>query len=201
MFFISNWLRTLVYGVICFIKYYIFCQSVYIHNLDCISDIILPDIGFMLVQDLRSYPLIYIIKETMGLLVMLIFFLGTETVVLMRMVVCYLTLLMIRNFLFIATIFPDPSGKCTMFDILNPLNGSCHDLVISGHSGIIFIIMLFIFYYDIYPKWMKAIISIIGIIQIVLILALRQHYTVDILNALFYSVALFFLQHAYIVIE
>jgi hypothetical protein len=94
---------------------------------------------------------------------------------------------LIKSCLILFTIIPNPpSSKCKKLNIFNPLKGSCHDLLISTHSVLLFSIVFTLLHYTkkmdhkLFPFYI-AIPSII-----ILMLSLRQHYTCDVLNALFY---------------
>lgn len=174
-----------------FITYIISTKIAYSKGKELYSnnDIILPDLGFAIIKNLTGELWLYKFKEILFASYIILFFIliyGNSKALYEFILTCGIILLL-KNFLFISTILPDPSQKCSLFSLSNFMKGSCYDLVISSHSTILFVSFLVMFYNNIFNIY-TLIISIIVILTIIyLIIALRQHYTLDIINALGYS--------------
>ena len=98
-----------------------------------------------------------------------------------------------RIVLFSSTILPDASSTCNHtnkhgWDLLIPSTGDCHDLLASGHSILVFL-MIFAssrgvsYFHNIGRHFLPFLLAVLGVIEIILILFLKHHYTIDILTA------------------
>ena len=96
-------------------------------------------------------------------------------------------ILFLKNILFISTILPDPSQRCSKFCLSKLYKGSCYDLHISTHSTLLFVSIFVIINNKVYSGDGLVVALLANLIIIYLILSLRQHYTIDIVNALAYS--------------
>lgn len=60
--------------------------------------------------------------------------------------------------------------------------GSCHDLIFSGHATFVMLTVFsqWLVFRDITPKWLLRLESVLVVITDILIIASRNHYTVDV---------------------
>jgi hypothetical protein len=153
------------------------------------NDITLPDIGFRVLKDKRSSNKMYDIKESIFItyLILFIFLIRENKTALYEFALSVLIILFLKNILFVSTILPDPSKRCQRASLSKLHKGGCYDLVISSHCVLLFVSLFVILKHCNYNT--LTISTVIGIQMLIIycILALRQHYTTDILNAFFYS--------------
>lgn len=153
------------------------------------NKLVLPDIGFDCVEDRRNNEYLYKFKEIIFVVYLLLFFLSImqNKNAVQEYFITIGLLLILKNILFATTVLPDPTQKCVMFSLTNPLRGSCYDLVISSHGILLFSSLFVAINNNIYNTYQTiGSVSIVTAI-IYMILSLRQHYTIDIINALAYS--------------
>jgi len=158
------------------------------------KNIVLPDLGFNFIKDMRNNMCLYKIKEILCLSYLIIFLISIygNNKAIFEYFISIGIILLFKNILFTATILPDPSQKCSNFSIFKPYKGSCYDLIISTHAVLLFVSLFVIFSNKLYSTIYSILSVITNIIIIYLILALRQHYTIDILNALAYSFLVYY---------
>jgi hypothetical protein len=151
--------------------------------------IVLPDAGFKNVSDKRSIKELYTFKECINFafLIAFVWLALKNGNALMDYGIIIIIILFIKNILFSSTILPDPSGKCKKFSFNNLYKGSCHDLIISTHCTLSFVAFLIILKYEIGGHIFAIMSGAYNILLIYLILSLRQHYTIDIINAMLYG--------------
>lgn len=150
---------------------------------------VLPDLGFELIKDRRSNEYLYKVKEIINAIYLIVFILsiiGNKRAI-YEYVITVGIILFLKNILFVSTILPDPSQKCTKFCLSKLYKGSCYDLHISTHSTLLFSSIFVLINNKIYDgdNLMAAI--FVNFLIVYIILALRQHYTIDIVNAGAYS--------------
>lgn len=153
------------------------------------TNFVLPDIGFNLINDQRDSPILYKVKELLCigfLIIFLISIYGNKKAIYEYFITIGI-ILFLKNILFSATTLPDPSQKCNKFNIFSPHKGSCYDLIISTHTTLIFVALLVIVINHLYSLSNTFMVVFINVIIMYLIIALRQHYTIDIINALVYG--------------
>jgi membrane-associated phospholipid phosphatase len=153
------------------------------------NDIVLPDMGFKITDDKRDINSIYKIKELMhtlyvGFFIISIF--GNKKALYEYLITCSV-ILFLKNILFVSTILPDPSQKCSKFNLSMPHKGSCYDLVVSSHCILMFVSLFVIMKYELFNKLIMSGCLLVNALVIYFILSLRQHYTMDIINAFAYS--------------
>lgn len=153
------------------------------------KDVILPDMGFKLIRNYQHISLVYKIKEFFTFIIICFFIISnlTNNEIIKEYLINVLVLQIIRISLFTSTILPDPSKKCSCVNLLKLGDGGCYDLVISGHCILLFPIIWIVLQKKLYNSYIRYIIIFINFIIVYLMLSLRQHYTIDIINALFYS--------------
>jgi hypothetical protein len=97
------------------------------------------------------------------------------------------TLLLIRAACFSVTLLPDASGQCHASKFM----GSCSDLIFSGHAMIMTLSILVAQHFFELPGWMKVVMWIyVGAVSI-LIIASRNHYSVDVLVGVVLAMGVF----------
>lgn len=133
------------------------------------------------------------------------------TDILFVMIKTYILTTILRCLSFIFTILPSPSDQCiigskeynppklkeifTRFDMFN----GCGDLIFSGHTNIIMIISVIIIYYikGIFNKRLEGyiiiFITLYTLFFFVIILIARNHYTVDVIVAIYTTILSFYL--------
>ncbi len=89
------------------------------------------------------------------------------------------------------TLLPDASGICTYSNFFE----SCNDLLFSGHSAKILILLLLCDYYNIISNYMLNIYYILFGIMIILILSSRKHYSIDIFFAIIIALFIFMIYY------
>ena len=85
----------------------------------------------------------------------------------------------IKCIISLCTIIPDASQKCK----IKLLNGSCNDLLCSGHFSIVFLIYLLIIKYKLMNKNNNYLVLLIVILYGFIPIITKKHYTIDILVA------------------
>jgi len=176
------------------LAYYYITDVVFDLGKKCYGDdyVVLPDIGFRWIDDKRNNKNLYTIKELMNFAFLIAFICltwsnNTAHSAITEYIIIVAIVLFIKNILFGSTVLPDPSQKCQKFSLKNPHKGSCHDLVISTHCTLSFVAFLLTLKYGIGGNIFAVIGGVYNMILIYLILSLRQHYTIDIINAILYS--------------
>lgn len=107
-------------------------------------------------------------------------------------------ILIIKGISFYFTLLPDSSQKCDLSNMFKSQKG-CNDLLFSSHITVQLLSILYILYYTRFGKGMstnsnRLLISTIPI-NAYLILALRDHYSIDILYALIVTYGMFYFNH------
>lgn len=89
------------------------------------------------------------------------------------------TLLTLRALSFVGTTLPDSSMACHKGGLHI---GSCHDLIFSGHATFVMLSVFcqWLVFRDVTPKWVIWVESLVVIVTDALIVASRNHYTVDV---------------------
>ena len=145
----------------------------------------LYDLGHYYLPDLDNYHIIPDI--ILGLYIIAFFYFGNiELLKEISLLMCIM--FTFRSILVISTSIPDASGKCEQkkFQI-----GYCNDLMFSGHTATITLISLYLM--SIFPN--KRNMLILGnIITYILIIASKNHYTIDVLIGSYVSTTLYFLR-------
>jgi len=158
------------------------------------NDTVLADIGFSAVSDKRHNEDLYKLKELAHILYLILFIYMTydNKQALVEFAMSCAIVLLTKNILFVSTILPDPSQKCKKFALDKPQNGSCYDLIISTHCTLSIISFYTILRHGIGGNMFACFSGLYNLGLIYSILSLRQHYTMDILNAIIYG---FFVSH------
>ena len=98
----------------------------------------------------------------------------------------------IKEICSMVTILPDPSDMCEEKGTL----GACNDLMPSGHMSTLLIILFSLWPYMTLP-W-KSIFSALIFSYSILIIAVRNHYTIDIIMSMFVVFTIYSIIHPYI---
>ena len=85
-----------------------------------------------------------------------------------------------RALSFVGTLLPDASEQCRQSVYL----GSCHDLVYSGHVSIMLLSALFACHFFEQSATVRTVLLLTVVVVSILIVACRNHYTVDVVLAL-----------------
>lgn len=179
-----------------FITYILSVNYVYDKGFNAFNNnkIVLPDLGFNLINNLTNNIWLYNFKEILfGLYILYFIILINNNYKLIKefIITCGI-ILIIKNILFTSTILPDPSQKCTLFNLYNFIKGSCYDLIISSHSVLLFVSLLIIINNKLLDFYKLLTCIIVIFIILFLIIGLRQHYTLDIFNSSFYSIFVYY---------
>jgi hypothetical protein len=117
--------------------------------------------------------------------------------VLFDFVKLFAMILFIRSLSFYLTMLPDASERCD--PEATGINGGCNDLLFSGHTSFQILSLLYLYYYsetwNKYPNTIKIPFLSLIPINAYLILATRDHYSIDILYALIVSYSMFYFNH------
>ena len=118
--------------------------------------------------------------------------------VLFDFVKLFAMILFIRSLSFYLTMLPDASKRCDP-TIVTGINGGCGDLLFSGHTSFQLLSILYLYYYsetwNKYPNTIKIPFLSLIPINAYLILARRDHYSIDILYALIVTYSMFYFNH------
>lgn len=132
----------------------------------------LPDLGHVLLPDLRDYHYIgnFIAVGFIGAALTA----TSNTEVWKEICIVYVSLLLLKLVFDAATILPDPSGMCKK---KNDLFGRCNDLMPSGHIGLAYVV-IFALWKHVDNRWRAGLLAALAILYFVTI-ASRNHYTID----------------------
>lgn len=150
------------------------------------KNITLPDIGFDNVSDKRDNNLLYDIKETINVLYLITFLMLAckSSTAISEFLLTSGVILFIKNILFSSTILPDPSKKCKKYNPSKFCSGSCYDLVISSHATLLFVSLFVLLKNNLVSEYLLFFVFVPMITSVLyIIISLRQHYTIDIINA------------------
>lgn len=89
----------------------------------------------------------------------------------------YGILIILRGCIFNFTLLPKSTNECNYSTYFS----SCHDLLFSGHTSKILLLLLLANYYSLIPYYILIISYILFILMIYFILSSRDHYTIDII--------------------
>ena len=120
------------------------------------------------------------------------FFLRRDTTRLLRALILCLFMYSLKKIFSYLTILPDPSGRCHK----KPwrwLLGDCHDLLFSGHAGIMFLFS-FLLWDQLPSRSWKYTLLAYNIVVCFLIILSRNHYTIDVVVSFF---VVYFIYHQY----
>lgn len=79
--------------------------------------------------------------------------------------------------------------------------GYCNDYIFSGHSSLFILITLIITYFNLLPPLLLTLLWIITILLTLIIIIGRNHYTIDIVLAYFFTYFIFNIYKGYITIK
>ncbi|RYG41638.1 hypothetical protein EON68_02850, partial [archaeon] len=96
-------------------------------------------------------------------------------------------LIIVRGLSFIGTLLPDSSQQCHVSLFV----GSCHDLIFSGHVMIMVLCTLLAQHYFNVPPIIRACIAINDTVVAIFVVSSRNHYTVDVVLAVFATLFVF----------
>ncbi len=103
----------------------------------------------------------------------------------------YSAIIVLRSCIFNLTLLPKSNDECSH----NTFFSSCNDLLFSGHTSKMLMLLLLADYYNIMPNSMSNVFYAIFVGMIFFILSSRDHYTIDILFAIFIVFFLFYLYY------
>lgn len=136
-----------------------------------------------------------ILSEICGLIiifsVVIFFILNPNIQFLYTFLILFSTLLILRCIIGLVTLLPDSSGNCTYSDLF----GSCNDLLFSGHTAKILILLLLCDYYNLIPDYISNIYYILFGFMILFILSARKHYTIDIVLGIIISLFVYIIYY------
>jgi hypothetical protein len=136
-----------------------------------------------------------IISEICGLLIIfsiLIFFiLNPHIELLYSFLILFSILFIIKCIIGLVTLLPDSSGNCTYSDLF----GSCNDLLFSGHTAKILILLLLCDNYNLIPNYISNIYYILFAFMLIFILSARKHYTIDIIIGIIISLFIYMIYY------
>ena len=145
----------------------------------------LNDLGHYYLPDLDKY---YIIPDIIVVLYIVGFIYYGNIQVFKEISLLMCIIFIFRSILIISTSIPDASGRCdkNKFKI-----GYCNDLMFSGHTATLTLITLYLM--NIFPN--KRNMLILGnIITYILIIASKNHYTIDVLIGIYVSTTVYYLK-------
>lgn len=97
-------------------------------------------------------------------------------------------LLLLRAASFSGTLLPDASQRCEN----NQYVGGCHDLMFSGHVSLLLTAALHSLHFFDCSKWERWVILTCVVVTPILVILVRNHYTVDVIVAVYTTVAVFY---------
>ncbi|KAJ3368419.1 hypothetical protein GGF31_006380 [Allomyces arbusculus] len=192
-------LVSLVFYAICGYINIIFCNLADLRRAELIKRGIapgttLPDLGHDLIPHLSiphlpDYFIITLTALTVGLIINHKHRLG----LIRRFLYVHGTLLLFRSLTIISTTLPDPQKKCAeklpVEDIFAPVNPlmpvTCGDMMFSGHTVMLTILAMIWTDYGPQIAWVRRGIWTIAALGMLSLLAMRYHYTIDIMIALY----------------
>lgn len=154
----------------------------------------LPD---LIVDNLPNLSRNYIIRDFINysILLWILPFLLSKRVDLVYFVYKIISvILFMRTLTKFFTIIPSQDNGCKN-EINNPecyITGYCNDKIFSGHTSLSLILLLTAFEFDLVDKRLMPILLLLHFIYVGLILASRNHYTVDIILAYMISTSTFY---------
>jgi hypothetical protein len=171
------------YCVLCTIIVFIFVINVYLVNkLNKIGKyyykhpIHIYDLGFKYLPNLHKYGYISDIVVVISLLSLFI------PGICMKFVYLIIPIYLIRFITTNTTVLPKIE-HCTIPDTLySSFFGSCYDKIFSGHFAVVFLITLLLFEESYISLFL---LFIINILNGLIIIATRQHYTIDVIVSFF----------------
>jgi hypothetical protein len=191
--------NTLIILIILFIACRLFSLRYVNHDDHLVTcDKPLPDIGFKLTPDLRSYDkkiqILYEIISVIPIGILLYNIYHTKDYnILQAFFIVYFILLLLKCTFYSMTILPDPSNECkyesslTLSNLFgNLFTGRCKDLMFSGHFTLVYLSWAFIqhFYWNKSNNAVWTAIPYAHIATLVyMMLGLRRHYTIDVVVA------------------
>ncbi|KNE70157.1 hypothetical protein AMAG_15130 [Allomyces macrogynus ATCC 38327] len=192
-------LVSLVFYAICGYINIIFCNLADLRRAELIKRGIapgttLPDLGHDLIPHLNiphlpDYFIITLTALTVGLIINHKHRLG----LIRRFLYVHGTLLLFRSLTIISTTLPDPQKKCAeklpVEDIFAPVNPlmpvTCGDMMFSGHTVMLTILAMIWTDYGPQIAWVRRGIWTIAALGMLSLVAMRYHYTIDIMIALY----------------
>lgn len=108
--------------------------------------------------------------------------------------ICFMLVIfhLVKQLCSMVTILPDPSDMCEQKET----SGNCNDLMPSGHMSTLLII-LFSFWPYMNTSW-KSLFVFLVLLYSVLIIAVRNHYTIDVVMSWFVVFTIYSIVHPYI---
>jgi len=129
-------------------------------------------------QAYRTIPEILHLIPILLFLYLVIYHSNTNSVLALRKFLrLHAALMLLRGICFSSTLLPDSSQMC----LFSKHIGSCFDLIFSGHSTAILLSTYVIIDYFKIGKILKYILHINNFITCFLIIACRNHYTIDVI--------------------
>ena len=107
----------------------------------------------------------------------------------------YAILTIFRSCAFLMTLLPDASQVCKFHTFF----GSCNDLLFSGHTSMILLLLLLCGHYHLFPSNIALpIYYILFVAMILFILSARNHYTIDIFFAIIITLFVYLVYYQFV---
>lgn len=106
--------------------------------------------------------------------------------------ILYCSIMFLRLITMSVTNLPKPSKKCSTDDkslFLRILSGGCNDLIFSGHTVCMLLLLLFIS--ESFSVIGKLVITLFALGFSLLVISLRNHYTVDVLLSWYITISFY----------
>eukprot|EP01138_Halocafeteria_seosinensis_P000423 gb/GECG01000436.1/.p1 GENE.gb/GECG01000436.1/~~gb/GECG01000436.1/.p1 ORF type:complete len:575 (+),score=38.02 gb/GECG01000436.1/:1-1725(+) len=156
----------------------------------------LPDLGQEFFPDLQRYrwiPEVLYLLPLVGYLGCMFYYRNERLLGGLRVfLTSHGTLLTLRALSFVGTTLPDSSMVCHKGGLHI---GSCHDLIFSGHATFVMLTVFcqWLVFRDVTAKWILWLEAVLVIVTDALIVASRNHYTVDVVISLYATPLVFWI--------
>jgi len=136
------------------------------------------------------------LDDFLALAIIIVFFMVHKLKYVKDIAILYILIRGFRLITMSVTILPQPNGKCKppseRSSIDRWLSGGCNDAIFSGHMSMVLILLLYISK-GVKSIFIKSMMILFALGYSLLIIMLRNHYTVDVILAWFISVSTFIL--------
>ena len=159
-------------------------QAVYTQNTEPITPTTkIYDIGHRYLPNLSK---INFISDLFVFVYLIPLFLFPNKNMIEEFIIYFLCVFVIRDIIMVSTVLPkDKSCQLHNQKLKYFYHGSCYDKVVSGHFSVVMLLSFLYYKYNIVSN--VQLLVILNIINAFLIVSVRNHYTVDIILAVFVS--------------
>ncbi len=152
----------------------------------------LYDLGHILIPYHKySKYISEIIISFISISILIIFIMYPNIKLLYSLFFLYGILTILKGCFFNLTLLPDASQECTFSKYF----GSCNDLLFSGHTAKILILLLLCDYYNLIPNYVSNIYYILFGFMLIFILSARKHYTIDIITGIIIALFIYMIYY------